>query len=248
MRSSAKKWSLILVTAVLASFLACGGVGYAAGDGLVANYRFDGDFNDSSGNKNNGTVIGSVALADDSTVGKCAVFSGGYIEVPSKPNLNMGSKYTISVWIMVDPVAGKGKVLPLVSKLDDKAQYNTFHAYARGTFAARLDVRTLKNGSFLVTGGGFDNYGMGDRWTHLAFVFDGQRLYMYVDGAIKGMRELKGTDAVVSSNGKLRIGTGNDMNAHNLFFMGKMADVRLYNRALGAGEVQAIAGAGANAQ
>lgn len=243
-----KKRLLAIATAVLVAFLALSGSGYAAENGLVANYKFTGDFNDSSGNKNNGTVIGSVALADDDVVGKCAVFSGGYIEVPGKPALNMGSNFTIAAWVLIDPVESKGKVMSIVSKLDDRSIYNTYHAYARATFAARMDVRMMKNGSSLVTGGGFDNYGMGDKWTHLAFVFDGQRLYMYVNGSLKGMRELKTADSAVASNGKLRIGTGNDANNGNMFFRGKMADVRLYNRALSAGDIQAIVQAGAVTQ
>lgn len=238
--------SLVLVIAVLVSFLVFCSVGYAA-DGLVARYTFNGDFNDSSGNKNNGTVIGSVTLADDSVVGKCAVFNGGFIEIASTPTLNMGSNFTISTWILVDPVGGKGnKEMPIAAKLNDRGIYNNYYAYARGTFGARMDVRLVKNGGGVVTGGGFDNYGMGNNWTHLAFSFDGQRLYMYVNGTLKGLKEIKNYDSVVPSNGKLRIGTGNDMNNNNLFFMGRMADMRFYNRALSAGEIQGLTSDGAS--
>lgn len=239
---------LTLVMTVLVSLLVFGGMCYAE-DGLVARYTFNGNFNDSSGNMHNGTVIGNVTLADDDTVGKCAAFTGGYLDVASTPALNMGSNYTISAWVLVDPVQGKGnKTLPIVAKLDDKALYNVYHAYARGTFSARMDLKFLKNVGSSVFGAAFDNYATDTKWTHLVFSFDGQRIFLYVNGNMKGVHELKTPDSVVPSNGKLRIGTGNDLNNKSLFFMGKMADVRLYNRALSAGEIQALTSAGASYQ
>lgn len=238
---------LVLVMTVLVSLLALGSSSYAAENGLVAHYKFNGDFNDSSGNKNNGSVVADVSLAEDSVVGKCAVFNGGYINVPNSPSLNLGSNFTISVWVLVDSAKGAGnKTLPLVTKLDDRGLYNVYHAYARGTFGARFDSRFLKSGDYVVQGGAFDNYATSSNWTHIVFSCDGQRLYLYVNGALKGTsRDIKSGDSIPPSNGKMRIGTGNNINQQNLFFMGKMADLRLYNRALSVGEIQALYNVGA---
>lgn len=240
---------LILAMTVLVSLLALSGSSYAAPNGLVAHYKFNGDFNDSSGNNNNGSVVAAVSLAEDSVVGKCAVFNGGYINVPSSPALNLGSNFTISVWVLVDSAKAGNRVLPILSKMDDKGQYNVYHAYARGSFAARMDTRLVKSGDYLVTGGPYDNYAMNNSWTHLLFSGDGERMYLYVNGTLRGSsRDFKGGDSIPPSNGKMRIGTGNNANNQNLFFLGKMADLRLYNRALNVGEIQALYNAGANAE
>ena len=238
---------LILVLASLFSLLALSGSSFAAGNGLVAHYKFNGDFNDSSGNKYNGAVVGAVSLEVDSVAGKCAVFNGGYINVPGSSALNSGGDFTISAWVLVDPAKGSGnKTLSLVSKMNDKGTANVFHAYARGTFGARMDMLFVKGGNYLVTGGAFDNYSMGNNWTHLLFSNDGERLYLYVNGVLKGSsRDIKNGDSIVPSTGKVRIGTGNDANFQNLFFMGKMADLRFYDRALGVGEIQSLYSSGA---
>lgn len=213
----------------------------------VARYTFNSGFQDSSGNGNSGTVVGDVRLADDSVVGKCAVFNNGYIEVPSSPALNMGSGYTISAWVLVDPAAAaNNKSLSIVSKLDDRAVYNVYHAYARGGFGARLEVRFAPNGEDSVNNGPYDNYQMSANWTHLLFTFDGNNFFLYVNGTLKGTKAVSPAKAVAASNGKLRIGTGNDINSSSLFFAGKMADVRLYNRALSTQEIQNVYTAGAN--
>jgi len=210
---------------------------------LVAQYKFNGDFKDASGNGNDGTNVGDVSFADDSTVGKCAVFNGGYINVPSSPALNLGDNFTISVWVLVDPVmaAGGNKNGSIISKLDDPGNYNLYHAYTRGTFGVRMDSR-FTSGENSVQTGPFQDWGLSGNWSHLVFSYDGQALYLYHNGALKATKEISGGASINSSGNKMRIGTGGG----DLFFKGRMADLRIYNYALSSDELKAMHGGGAD--
>lgn len=242
----ASKHLRIAVITLLASLLFLSN-SYAAENGLLVHYKFKGDFNDSSDNGHHGSVIGAVSLEEDNVVGKHALFNGGYINVTKGSDIHLLNTFTLSAWVMIDPAKSGNKVQSIFTKMNNAGTHNIIHAFTRGTFGARMDAQFTKGGNYLVTGGAFDNYGMGNNWTHLLFSCDGNRLYLYVNGALKGSsRDIQNGAAIVSSNGKIRIGTGNDTSSQNMFFMGKMADLRLYNRPLGLAEIQALHHAGAN--
>jgi hypothetical protein len=73
-----------------------------------------------------------------------------------------------------------------------------------------------------------------DSWTHLAATYDGATLRLYVNGTQVATRAITG--AIRASTGALRIG-GN--NVWGEWFAGLIDEVRLYNRALTAAELQA---------
>ena len=70
-------------------------------------------------------------------------------------------------------------------------------------------------------------------WTHLATTYDGATLRTYVNGTQVASRALTGT--LRTSTGVMRIG-GNGIWAE--WFAGRIDEVRLYNRALTAAELQ----------
>ena len=219
---------------------------YAA-NGLVAHYKFKTYFNDSSGNGFNGSTVGAVSLGEDNVVGKHAVFNGGFISIANGSSLQLPNTFTLSVWVLVDSAKSGNKVQSIFTKMNDAGTHNIVHAFTRGAFGARMDVQFVKGGNFLVTGGPYDNYGLGNNWTHLLFSSDGSKLHLYVNGVLKGSsRDIPAGMSIVPSNGKVRIGTGSDTSNPNLLFMGKMADFRLYNRALGMDEIHSLHHAGAN--
>jgi hypothetical protein len=211
---------------------------------LTAQYKFNGDFKDASGNGNDGTKVGDVSFADDSTVGKCAVFNGGYINVESAPGLNLGSQFTISVWVMVDPsmAAGKNYDGSIISKLDDPGNYNLYHVYTRGTFGVRANGR-FTSGENSVQTGPFQDWGLSGSWSQLVLSYDGKTLYLYHNGTLKATKEISGNASVNSSGNKMMI--GNDKG--NSFFKGRMADLRIYNYALNSDEITALYNGGADA-
>ena len=70
-------------------------------------------------------------------------------------------------------------------------------------------------------------------WSHLATTFDGGVVRLYVNGALVGSLPFSGSMA--ASTGALRLG-GNGVWAE--WFAGLIDEVRVYNRALGASEIQ----------
>ncbi|HWL32781.1 MAG TPA: LamG domain-containing protein, partial [Gaiellaceae bacterium] len=70
-------------------------------------------------------------------------------------------------------------------------------------------------------------------WSHLATTYDGSVVRLYVNGAQAGSLPFSGSMA--ASTGPLRIG-GNGVWAE--WFAGLIDEVRIYNRALTASEIQ----------
>lgn len=216
----------LLITLISAS------VCFAADSGnLVAHYKFDGDYKDSSGNGNDGTDVGDVTFADDGVFGKSAVFNGGFLNVQSTPALNLGSKFTISVWVKVDPSMKDGnKSGPIVSKRNDGYQ-----AYTQGTHGAGFHG-FFTGGERSVVPGGFEDFGLAEDWSFLVFSFDGQALYLYHNGVLKATKPCKAGDSLKPSEDNMRIGTGQ----YSAMFKGKMDDLRIYDNALSFAEIKAL--------
>ncbi len=131
------------VVLLMTMVLPFAGFAETADSRLVAHYTFEGDFKDASGNGNDGTAVGDVTFVDDGVMGKSASFNGGFVSVNSSPKLNLGSNFTVAIWLMVDPVMSDSgnKNGPFISKLDDKGNYNNYNIYTRGTFGVRFDGR-----------------------------------------------------------------------------------------------------------
>lgn len=214
--------------------------------GLVAEYKFNGDFKDGSGKGNDGLAVGDVSFVDDSIMGKCAAFNGGYINVKSSPDLNLGSQFTISLWIKVDPsmAVPNNKTGPIVSKLDDPGNYNNYILYTKGTYGVRADLRTNR-GEKSIQNKAYTDYKLNSGWSHLVFSGDGQNLYLYINGSLIASQAIGNDVSINSSTGDMRIGNGSNINSKNLLFKGQMDDLRIYNRTLNTGEIQSLYNGGA---
>jgi hypothetical protein len=78
-----------------------------------------------------------------------------------------------------------------------------------------------------------------DQWRHVGFVWDGSRRYLYVDGA-EVASDVGTLTPLISSDGGLHIGAGKNLDASS-FWAGLIDDVRIYNRALSADEIEQLA-------
>lgn len=70
-------------------------------------------------------------------------------------------------------------------------------------------------------------------WSHIAAAYDGSNLRIYINGVLSSTKAVSGS--VQNNTNPLRIG-GNV--PYGQFFEGSIDEVRLYNRALSAGEIQ----------
>jgi len=76
-------------------------------------------------------------------------------------------------------------------------------------------------------------------WHHIGFVWDGAYRYLYVDGT-EVAKDTKSLTMLESADGGLYIGAGNPLDAAG-FFSGLIDDVRIYDEALSAEEIAALA-------
>jgi hypothetical protein len=240
-------WALLVV-------LASAGTGLGSlSDGLVAYYPFNGNANDASGNGNNGTVHG--ATFGNGVYGQALNLDGidSYVEVPDAPEFDVTSAVTMSAFVYPLSLSGYySKIIFFRREIYDYRNQLDF------------DIRTdtsLPLASFEFSNGETGNiYGSEslamNRWYHLAAVYDGISLRMYVDGDLSSVetKTVQGTalngQTIVGSEYPLAIGRSYDGPdpAHVYYhyyyednFHGGIDDARLYNRALSADEIRALA-------
>jgi len=78
-----------------------------------------------------------------------------------------------------------------------------------------------------------------DQWHHIGFVWDDSHRYLYVDGT-EVAKDVAVQASLEFATGGLYIGTGKDLEA-GTFFSGLIDDVRIYNAALSAEQIAAMA-------
>ena len=204
--------------------------GSAQPSGLVAAYSFsEGSgttVSDSSGNNHTGTISGAL-WTSQGKYGNALSFDGvnDWVTVNDTPALDLVSGMTLEAWIR--PTALKGWRTVIL-----KEQYNSL-AYASyaNTSANQPSGEVAAPTSKDVRG---PTQLPLNTWTHFAVTYDQTALRIYVNGAQVAGKAVTGD--IVSSAGPIRIG-GNQVWGE--FFSGLIDEVRIYNRALSASEIQA---------
>ena len=208
----------------------------ASNNGLIANYKFDGNYQDSSGNNNNGVASGGVTLVSDSYNGKSqtvANFDGtGYVNTPLKtlPRTN----FTLSFW--QKPTA-----------LGSAFQYRPFGAAdsARGYYGLDYAIYDGAGHSFVVMRSG-TNMGTMDfvcgasptpgTWEFVTITVDSSK------GATcyrNGVNTASNLNSKSISTGTLTVHVGSSGDGGAKYY-GRIDDVRIYNRVLSASEIKDI--------
>lgn len=212
----------------------------------VAAYDFDeatGDaILDRSGNGNHGTLVTATRIAGQ--VGRALSFekaSAGTapVLVPGSPSLDVkGTHISLALWLWVElPTDLKDDQVILAKPWAENAMPLPWYQYGM-----EFDV----NGAHTV------EFFMGDavsdaavtapvtvpfsRWFHLAFTYDGANIRAYLDGSPAGV-----TPAVLQLTAR---GTGLRLGCDALAaqpFLGKMDELRIYDRTLSAPEIQTLA-------
>lgn len=198
--------------------------------GPVAAYSFDeGEgttVEDVTGGGHEGTIEAPAAWAKGK-YGGAVEFDGdggGCVSVPDSAALGLGEEFTIEAWV-------KSKYLgnePVVYKEDEGST-----SYALG-----IGLDEFSKAEAWVDGEGGQWEAVSSDpvephvWTHLAVTYDGAHLRLYVDGEEVATKAAPGLD--LTSEGPLRIGCAPPLGDT---FYGRIDEVRLYQRALNAGEV-----------
>jgi fibronectin type 3 domain-containing protein len=197
--------------------------------GLVAGWAFsEGSGSttaDASGNGNTGTLQGAT-WSTQGRYGNALSFNGSnsVVRVPASASLNLTTAMTLSAWarLNVSPngwrtiVQRQADAYFLTASSDQPAR-----SAGGGTFGTSTGYVTSPTANPVNT------------WTHLAVTYDGAAVRLYVNGGQVGSRVAGGLIQNVTN--PLWIG-GNQ--PYGEYFNGLIDEVRVYNRALSAPEIQ----------
>jgi hypothetical protein len=197
-------------------------------NGLVAAYGFEetsgNTVADASGKGNHGTIREATRIAKG-RYGQALQFDGvnDWVTIKDSPSLDLSTSMTLEAW--VNPQSQAGEKALIAKEQSGGAVYGLLNA------DANVPAAGIYDGQYHVLPG--QNQLPVNEWTHLVVTYDGQygRLYM------NGVEVAKGAEKslIQASNGELRIGGNSTWGA---YFKGLIDEVRIYNRALTAAEVQ----------
>ena len=202
---------------------------------------YAGTITDKSGKGNTGTLtnMGRATSTVAGKIGQALKFNGtsSYIESPDSLSLDP-TTITISAWIKVT-----GKPSTYYSPIVAKQNTNTNQGYW-------LDLSTNSKFIFMV-GNASTYYSINNinatsltsnKWYQVVTTYDGSIIKAYLNGALASTTPFA-DGMTVPTNRNLRIGTdmaGSNGTNFDGYFPGSIDDVRVYNRALSATEVQQL--------
>ncbi len=206
--------------------------------GLVAAYSFDEGTGttvmDSSGNTNRGT-IGSAMWKANGKYGGALMFNGtsSFVTVNDSPSLHLSTGMTLEAW--VNPVLANGTWSDVIYKGDNNND-NYFVEGSSPNNGSPVGGGTFGSGTFGITN--LTTVGTGalptNQWSHVAATYNGTQLELYVNGVQISSQPQTGN--IMTSTNALQIG-GDISNGQ--YFDGELDEIRVYNLALTAAQIQA---------
>ena len=216
-------------------------------NGLVAHWKFDegsGMIAHDSAGDNDGVVYGAQWTTGE--VGGALDFDGidGYVEIPDDDSLTPNAEITIAYWVYKTGSSHAG-VYKYAECVTEPASPGSSRAYV-------LQVLGNSDTAFLRVFSDWNTYDdiEGDtivsknEWHHIAGTFDSGNAAVYVDGQLDGSTAMSVT-SIMNDVQPLTIGAfwsycGVDSLVATL--RGKIDDVRIYDRALSAQEIEELYG------
>jgi RHS repeat-associated protein len=208
-----------------------GGSGLPAG--LVAAYGFEegsgSSVADGSGQGNDGDVDGA-SWTTSGKFGNALDFDGvdDSIAVEDHPSIDVSTSMTVSAWVKPHAIGPGHQVLVAKERGTTSGTY-ALHASTSSTFP-EFELRSnawydAKASSALAN----------NQWAYVAGSWDGQTIKLYVNGTLAASKAMTGP--ILTSDRPLRIG-GTEVFGPDLYFDGLIDEVRVYNRALSAQEIE----------
>lgn len=201
----------------------------AESSSLVGYWKFDDGSGiaatDSSGNGNTGTLMNGPQWVDGIS-GKALKFDGidDYLSASDSPSLDVsGNQITVMFWVRAaTDIDGSNPYLKLYDKGD--AYHSAFlgNGKIRFTIAYVHDLDTVR-ASWAA-----------DTWYHIAHVYDGSTISIYVDGVLDNSEPETGSIHVTSLPFTIAAYTYGGQ----WFFPGTMDEFRIYNHALTPEEIR----------
>ncbi len=185
---------------------------------------------DASGNGNTATLVNGPTWVTGK-YGKGLSFDqiNDYLSLANSSSLDIsGNAMTMSMWIDPGSVSGDSTVL---GKFWNAGMTSPFYQYG-------LELSNGKPQFYIGTAAGLTGAGMDtalvlNQWSHIAIVFNGSQALFYLNGALVSSKPL---NVSLTARGR-PLNMGADADPWQ-FYKGILDNVRIYNRALTASEVQ----------
>jgi hypothetical protein len=207
-------------------------------DGLVGWWPGEGNAFDSLC-ANNGTFQGTPAFAAG-TVGQAFDLDGAsrYVDVANSASLNPTAAITVEAWIYPRLPMGSAYA-PVVKKAGETwGQQDGYSLELAGPNNIQFWV-------YLDGGQGWTGSGCAllrtNRWSHVAAVYDGSTVSLYLDGVLVGT-PTSAPGHILPSGNNLQF--GHDPSNADRYFNGLIDEPSIYTNALSASQIQAIYEAG----
>ncbi len=185
---------------------------------------------DSSRYENDSNLVSTTLAWTDGRVNGALQFNGtsDYVEFGRSESLNIRDAVTVTLWVRTDNV-GDGVRKALVMK-------GEFTYGMRFTDANNLEFRIFSTGYHTVETPVTEAFN--GVWHHLAGVYDGSALMLYVDGELTASAAFSGT-INRDDNYYVNLGRNSQGDSNNRWwYSGAMDDVRIYSRALSQEEIR----------
>lgn len=202
--------------------------------GLVGWWRFDENSGtvaaDMSGNGNTATLVGSPSWVSG-RVANALQFNGtsNYAVVPNSTSLTIANAITVMAWVK-GPAAGVWQ--KVVGKGPDATEEYGLY-FKPGSGWCHIEAGISGGQRLMESGTIADN-----TWHQCVFTYDGTTMTLYVDGVVTA--SLAQTGVINTSAESVSIGAEKTSTSQTYYTNAAIDDVRIYNRALSASEIQQI--------
>ncbi|MES2223558.1 MAG: LamG domain-containing protein [Patescibacteria group bacterium] len=235
----------IIVALLLIGLSAYGAVKIlgTANRGLMLNWKLDEGTGttlaDNSGNSVSGTLYGATppSWIEPGRFGEALSFDGNDQYAESNSSIeSLGiadAPYTISAWAKIDPGETNGNIVHISNSENGLGWCIPFLAVTDGKFSAISFDGSAKYATEQDTP-------TTNIWHHVVTTWNStEGLKLYVDGVLKATTA-QPTFAAAGNSIYVQLARGASCTADTGFFSGSIDDVRVYNRALSAGQVRAL--------
>ena len=208
--------------------------------GLVAHYDFEGDAVDISGFQPpaDGTIVGNPTF-ESGVFGQAINLDGNgdYVNCGNESYFDITERITVTAWIKVNEFDKKYQTI--IAKGDNSwrlarvGDSNNVEFACNGTAATRWtgvgEIPWAVLGTTSVNDG---------KWHHIAGVFDGTQLYLYIDGVLEAAKAAAKSIDISDYN----LFIGENAQEPGREWNGLIEDVRIYNYALSQAEIVSVMG------
>jgi len=191
---------------------------------IIAHWPLDGNLNDISGNKLNGSLQGATTNTEGK-IGGSYTFANTRIHTVNFNSYLSTNAYTYTAWI---------------NRTSSQNEYNMFMGQGLPYFSFRAGGQLFWSNSVdgtqrtCITSETFNN----NTWYHFTATYDGTYMKIFVNGVEKASTSQPGT---MSPGWLLPFSIGDGINSTWYPFYGKVNDVRIYNEVLSVDEIKEIA-------